>query len=328
MKRIVLLAALLLAAGCRGTSPGATTAPTPATPSTPIPPATPAARAPHAQASYATWRLPYAIARAGVTPSGAAGWFIVAGGMLPGDLSTTRAIRVDLRTGHTRALPSVATPVHDVAAGTYAGLPALFGGGNATEQSVIQVLRGNAWKAATHLPTARSDLSVVQAAGRTLVIGGYDGARTPPDILAVGARGGLTRFGKLVVGVRYAATALVGTDAYVFGGEVDHRELDTVQRVDGRTGRTTIVARLPQPLGHAVAAYVGGRVLLIGGSTNPDTRTGHLWWFDPVNHEFTRAGRLPAALSDSAVAVLGHDVFLLGGESSSVTDRVVEIRVS
>lgn len=331
MKRLVLLGALLLAAGCAGTSPTATTPPAPtpsSTSSTPIHPVAPAVRASQAVASYASWRLPYAISREGVVGSGANGQFILAGGMLPGDLSATKAIQVDLTTGRTSALPSLGVPVHDVAAGSYAGLPAVFGGGNATEQSVIQVLRGNSWKQVTHLPTTRSDLSVVQVAGRTLVIGGYDGTSTPTAVLAVGPHGGLSTFGKLVVGVRYAATAVVGTEVYVFGGEVNSRELDTVQRVDGQTGRTTIVARLPHALGHAVAAYVGGRVLLIGGHVDPNTRTSQMWWFDPLSHAFTRAGKLPVALSDSAVAVLGKEIFLLGGESTSVTDRVVVIRVS
>ena len=100
--------------------------------------------------------------------------------------------------------------------------------------------------------------------------------------------------GSLVRGVRYAATALVGGQVYVFGGEVSGAELSTVQRVDPRTGRTRIVvARLPHPLGHAMAAAVGDRVLLMGGRVDPNTRTDQMWWFDPASGRFSHAGRLP-----------------------------------
>ena len=88
----------------------------------------------------------------------------------------------------------------------------------------------------SHLPTARSDLSVVPAGASPVVVGGYDGAASPTALLTVGADGSVRPHGRLVQGVRYAATAVVGHTAYVFGGEVAGRELDTVQAVDLRTG--------------------------------------------------------------------------------------------
>src|SRR5207253_787823 len=99
--------------------------------------------------------------------------------------------------------------------------------------------------------------------------------------------------GSLRTGVRYAATAVVGSTVYVFGGEVNHHELASVQVFDVSEGRTTIVGRLPQALGHAVAVAVGGRVLLLGGRVDPDTQISKMWWFDPVDRRFTAAGRLP-----------------------------------
>ena len=256
--------------------------------------------------------------------------------MLPGDASSARAIRLDLATGRTRAMPALATPVHDTAGGHFRGSPAVFGGGNATEQSVVQVLTGGTWTRTAQLPTTRSDLSVVTAAGSTLVIGGYDGTATPRDVLRVGTEGTITPAGPLRQGVRYAATAVVGTRVYVFGGEVDHRELDAVQELDATTGHTRVVGRLPGGLGHASAVSVGNRILLLGGRTGPDTLTDAMWWFDPEHGSFERAGRLPAATSDAAVVTSGDRVWLLGGESravpgpgtSSVTDRVITVQVS
>ena len=286
-------------------------------------------------ASYAAWRLPFAISREAVVADPARpGWVVLAGGMLPGDASSSRALELDPATGRTEPLPSLPTPVHDTAAGLLAGHPAVFGGGNATEQSVVQVLGDRTWGQPLHLPTTRSDLSVVQVGDSTLVIGGYDGSATPRDILRIGADAKAARIGTLRQGVRYAATSVAGSHVYVFGGEVDHRELDAVQDVDATTGRTRIVARLPRGLGHASAVTVGNRILLLGGRTGPDTMTDAMWWFDPAKGSFARAGRLPAATSDAAVVASGNQAWLLGGESPSarasggVTGRVIAVRVS
>ena len=354
---LVVLSVLLLGslAACASGGPGSTARPGAAptsgatrSPASSASPAAPAATSSTASstfpaaptravASYAAWRLPFAISREAVVADPARpGWFLLAGGMLPGDASSARAIRLDPATGRTQPMPALATPVHDTAGGLFGGSPAVFGGGNATEQSVVQVLDGGAWRRAAQLPTTRSDLSVVSTAGSTLVIGGYDGTATPRDVLRVSGDGTMTPAGRLRQGVRYAATAVVGSHVYVFGGEVDHRELDAVQDVDATTGHTRIVARLPVPLGHAAAVTIGDRVLLLGGRTGPDTFTDAMWWFDPAKGSFERAGRLPAATSDAAVVASGNQAWLLGGESPSpsaratggVTGRVIAVRVS
>jgi N-acetylneuraminic acid mutarotase len=127
--------------------------------------------------------------------------------------------------------------------------------------------------------------------------------------------------------VRYAATARLGHTAYVFGGEVLGAELDSVQAVDLGAGHTRVVAKLPVPLGHAMAATVGSRILLVGGRVTPDQQTAAMWWFDPATGRFTHAGVLPHPLSDAAVVTYGHQIWLLGGEDPSVTDRVLTISV-
>lgn len=318
---------LLLCTGCTGTSPSpSNTSPVPA-PSSSSQAATVVPT--RALAGFARWRLPGAVAREGVVAvPGRPGQVLVTGGMLPGNRSTATVIRLDLATGRSYPMPPLGIPVHDLASGLYAGSPAVFGGGNATEQSAVQVPSRPHWRTAAHLPTTRSDLSVVGIGTRTYVIGGYDGVNVPREVLRVGAGGGLQRAGRLATGVRYAATAAVGDAVYVFGGEVDHRELAQVQRFDTRTGRTRVVATLPRALGHAVATTVGGHVLLIGGRIDPNTQTAAMWWFDPATKAFRRAGSLPVATSDSAVVNVGSQIWVLGGEAPQVTDRVIVIDVS
>jgi N-acetylneuraminic acid mutarotase len=274
----------------------------------------------------ASWHLPYAAGRQALVtlPDGRV---LVAGGLVAGDGSTDQVVRVDPRHGRVTPMPRLAVPVHDVAGGLAGTTPLVVGGGNATEQDVVQALQGGSWQVVGHLPTTRSDLGIVQSGSTPLVVGGYDGAAVPTQLLALSANGASRPAGQLVQGVRYAATAVAGHTAYVFGGEVNNAELSAVQAVDVRTGHTRVVAQLPVPLGHAMAATVGTRILLMGGRVTPDQQTDAMWWFDPASGRFTRAGRLPHPLSDAAVTSSGPRVWLLGGEDPSVTDSVVFVNV-
>jgi len=336
MRRLLALLVLgPLVAGCAAFTSSEPAAPRPSTsagstPRTPSSPTSPSSAAPSpfvprtATASVAAWRLPTASARQAAVPVGHAS-VVLAGGLVAGDQSTGEALRIDLATGRTERLPSLAVPVHDAAGALLGRSPAVIGGGNATEQDGVQVLTRGAWHVTGQLPTTRSDLSVVPRGPRPLVIGGYDGAGVPTEILALAPDGSSRTVGHLVHGVRYAATAVSGDTAYVFGGEVLGRELGTVQAVDLTSAHTRVVARLPVPLGHAMAATIGGRILLMGGRVTPDRQTAAMWWFDPATARFTRAGRLPMALSDAAVASYGHRIWLLGGEDPAVADGVLTI---
>jgi N-acetylneuraminic acid mutarotase len=274
----------------------------------------------------APWHLPFAAGRQAVVPLGPHR-VLVAGGLLAGDRSTDQVLQVDLADGKVRRRRSLAVPVHDVAGGLAGTTPLVVGGGNATEQDVVQGRPGRAWRVSGHLPTTRSDLSVVQRGTTPWVVGGYDGTGTPTTVLALSPDGSSRAVGHLVQGVRYAATAVLGHTAYVFGGEVLGQELGDVQALDLRTGRTQVVAHLPVPLGHSMAATFGNRVLLVGGRVAPDRQTGAMWWFDPGTGRFEKAGRLPHPLSDAAVASDGDRMWLLGGEDPSVTDGVLTISV-
>jgi hypothetical protein len=322
VRPLLLGVACLLLTGCGGHSAAA-----PARAGQPSSQPTHVAFVPHvAIARTASWTLPVASARQGVVPLDH-GRVLVAGGLVAGDASTGRVSEVDLASGRVRAMPALAVPVHDVAGALAGGVPLVIGGGNATEQDVVQALRGRAWQVVGHLPTTRSDLAAVPDGSDALVIGGYDGGGTPTTVLRVSADGSVHPEGRLVRGLRYAAAAVAGHTAYLFGGEVLGRELDVVQAVDLGTGRTRVVAHLPAPLGHAMAAAVGGRILLMGGRTSPDRQTAAMWWFDPATAGFSRAGTLPEPVSDAAVGIGGRRVWLLGGEDPSVTDHVVFVNV-
>lgn len=316
-----VVAGVLLLAGC-GSSPAAS----PAVKQTPT--TSPHAASAKLSVSVEPWHLPYAIAREAVIPTGS-GTVIVGGGMFPDDTSSARAFTLSLASGQSTLLPSLGVDVHDVAGGLYGGEPAIYGGGNGSEQSIVQQFHGGAWRVIDHMPTTRSDLSVATVGSTTYVLGGYDGSGVPTQVLAQSGTG-LKPAGDLVEGVRYAASVVVGSSIYLFGGEVSGAELSAVQRYDTVTHKTTVVAHLPVALGHASAVVLGGRILLMGGRISPDQGTRAMWWFDPATATFKRAGELPAPVTDAAVAVSsdGLTAWLLGGEAPTVRDAVIKLSLS
>jgi hypothetical protein len=280
-------------------------------------------------ASVARWKLPEPLAREVVVPAGSGG-AVVAGGLVHGDVSTTRTYELNLSTGSRRELPALPVPVHDAAGAVVRRHSLVLGGGNLTEQATVQRLSLSTprWHVASTLPGARSDLVTATVGGSVFVLGGYNGTTMPAAVLRSSDGRHFRVVGRLAVAVRYPAVAVARRQVWLFGGERDNAMQDVVQRFDPRTGRTRVVGRLPHPLGHGAAFGVGGRVLIAGGRLGPDTTTSAMWEFDPSSDRLRRAGRLPYPLADMGVASDGHAVYLLGGETPTLTRKVVRIVVS
>ncbi|MEO5709551.1 MAG: hypothetical protein ABIQ59_07000 [Nocardioidaceae bacterium] len=323
------LAGLLLVSGCTsgGSGPAspASAAPSAGASSPSAPP-----RPTHLRVRRLGWRLPQPLGREAVVGQAAGAPVVVAGGLLAGNASSPASYTLDLANGHVTTLPDLPVDVHDTAGVLLGGRTLVLGGGNASEQAVVQVRRGGRWRVDGRLPTARSDLSAVVANGRAYVVGGYDGSSPALGDVLVSRDGRSWRVAAhLRLPVRYAATALVGGSLWVLGGERNGAMVDAVQRIDLATGRVRLVGRLPRPLGHAAAVVLGGRVLLVGGRTGPDSVTDLMQWFSPASRRFTRAGRLPTGLADSTPVAAGPDTaFLVGGETPALTDRVVRLALN
>jgi hypothetical protein len=254
---------------------------------------------------------------------------VVAGGLLQSGTTTASTYTLDLRTGRSSPLPDLATAVHDTAGSLLSGRATVIGGGNASEQSVVQARRGGRWQVVGHLPAARSDVTAVRGGGRTFVVGGYDGTSAAVGAV-LGSRDGARwrTVGHLPVPVRYAAAAIVGTTIWVFGGEVAGHMVDAVQTVDLTTGHARVVGHLPTRLGHSVVVHLDGHLLLAGGRTDSSTVTDRLWWVRPRPLRLHPAGRLPSPLADSAAVVSGRSAYLIGGEAPAFSDRVLRLRPS
>ena len=177
---VVLLATLL--AGCGDHPPGAGPRPSDSVRTTPTPVYSVAARVQDRLRGRCEL-APAVPGREGRGGPDTNGSVILAGGLLDGDRSTSRVLSIGLLSGRIEQIPPLAVPVHDTAGGRVVGAPTVVGGGNATEQSVVQSRVRGRWHPVGNLPTTRSDLAVAEWRGSAYVIGGYDGTSVPRTVL-------------------------------------------------------------------------------------------------------------------------------------------------
>lgn len=158
--------------------------------------------------------------------------------------------------------------------------------------------------------------------GQLVVAGGLVGGTSSRQVL-LGPPGHLRVAGALPAATHDAALAVVGRDAYVFGGG-QAASTDAVTRIDPRTGVATRAGSLGEPLSDLGAAALGGRAYLVGGFTGARYATAVLRY---------RPGRAPVlvtrlhtGLRYAGVATLGGKIYVAGGVTTAgESDTVVSI---
>jgi N-acetylneuraminic acid mutarotase len=248
--------------------------------------------------------------------------------------ATVRAVDVFApASGVAQRAGSLALPTHGAAAANLNGRVLVFGGASGSVHDVVQQYFPASGRARVigHMPTMRADVTAVVVGRRRVILaGGFDGMGPQGEVWATGNGRTFSVVARLPQPVRYPAVAALGNAVYVFGGLISGGEYDgtfsnTIQRVLLPSGTARIVARLPAPLAHAMAALVAGRVYVLGGSA-PGGPSDAILRFDPTSDRIIRAGRLPRPITDAAVATIGRTVYLLGGISSGPLATVVAVR--
>ena len=302
----------------------------------PSPPATTTSPPAQVAATVAPWTLPAprAAAAAGVLD----GHLIVAGGIDPADTSTTDVTVLGPADGQATPATPLHERTHDAGAAVLGGRLLVVGGGTSASIDTVQVAAGTgAGTVVGHLPSVRSDHAVATVDGTAYVVGGYDGRRLDPDVLATTDGAHFDVAARLPVPVRYPAVAAHDSVLWVFGGTTaDGAATDVVQRVDTATGDASVAGHLPVALAHAAAGAVGGgggQLVVVGGRTG-DRLRDEVWTWDPATTSAARSAALPAPTADAPLMTLDGVGYLLGGRTIdasgtvSVTDRVVVLQVT
>jgi DNA-binding beta-propeller fold protein YncE len=258
----------------------------------------------------APYQLPAAVSREVLLPT--AGGLLIIGGLTRSGISVSTVMHLDPVTGGTRSAGRLAQATHDAAGLILGGQAFVLGGGTASSVPTVQAFTPGMPATVTGaMSRARSDSEGVSAGPAGYVIGGYDGTRLDPEVLAT--RDGLhfRVAARLPVPVRYAATAAAGGLIWVFGGQTATGPTDVIQRIDPATGAAAVAGHLPRPVQGAAALSLGGQVYVAGGAG-----TGDVLRFDPVTSRVSAAGELPVPVGYAAAAVTGSIGYLVGGEDN------------
>lgn len=289
---------------------------------------------------------------------GPAGQVVVLGGLTSPSASSSAITALSVPGGIPSTLGTLASPTHDAAGAELHGQYVVFGGGAQTTIASVEAFPSAAAVGATagliigQLPQPRSDAAAVVVGTTAYVIGGYDGSRGDPQVLATTNGKTFSTVASLPVSVRYPAVAAIGTTIYVFGGQSvtgAGGPVTAVQAIDVVGHQARIVAQLPEPLEGASAAAIGGHIYLFGGDTSSavaadsppydGTRTAAaasgsssgtftvstVWAYDPRARRLLTAGTLQVPVSHASSAVVDGTVWLVGGEIGGAPVATVQM---
>jgi Kelch motif len=283
-------------------------------------------------ASVTSWRLPAPVYRTvGVTLGQRI--FVLGGHDLAGD-TISKVYELDVATGRSLTAGTLALPTHGAAAALLRGRVLVFGGASSTVHDDVQRFDPprHAASVVGRLPTVRADLTAAAAGNSVVLAGGFDGVGPQRDVWATGNGTQFRVIATLPQAVRYPAVVAQGDNVYVFGGLISGGEYNgtfskLIQRVRIHERSAQVVGHLPTPLAHAMGALLGGRVLVLGGST-PVGPSAAILRFDPTSGRVIRVGHLPHPLTDAAVATISDSAYLLGGISRQPVASIIVVRLT
>src|SRR6202035_1647525 len=112
---------------------------------------------------------------------------------------------------------------------------------------------------------AQSDVAVATIDGTAFVVGGFDGVSPLDTIVAWRPGSAPPVVARLPFAIRYAAVAAAGGRLIIAGGTSVDGVSDEIWSYDPADRAVVQIGSLPDPVTHASAVTVGGRVYLIGG---------------------------------------------------------------
>jgi hypothetical protein len=147
----------------------------------------------------------------------------------------------------------------------------------------------------------------VAALGKSAYLaGGWTGTKFATAILKFTPPSGISLIGRLPVGVRSPAVALLGPTLYVAGGRTAHGLSRDVYAVDLQTGKVSVFARLPQALEQSVLVTATSGLFVLGGKTAAGKTVGSVIRVDPVTGYATTVGTMKKPFFGAAAVPAGE----------------------
>ncbi len=168
------------------------------------------------------------------------------------------------------------------------------------------------------------DAAAAPFGGGAVLLGGLTAADTSRDDIVTVSRSGSRRVGRLPGVVHDAAAVTIGKLSYLFGGGTGPSQIDTIVKVDPRTGAAEAIGHLPSGSSDQAGAAIGGTAYIVGGYTGSRWLDTIVAW-KPGGTAHVVA-HLPSAVRYAAVTAAGGRLVIAGGSlpSGSATDAVYE----
>ncbi len=157
-----------------------------------------------------------------------------------------------------------------------------------------------------------------------VLLGGLTAADTSRNDIVTVSRAGSSRVGRLPTALHDSAAVTLGRLVYLFGGGTGTAQIDTIVRIDPRTGAAEAIGHLPAGSSDQAAAGIGGTAYVVGGYTG--TR-----WLDTIvawkpGGSARVVAHLPQPVRYAAVTAVGARLIIAGGSlpNGTATDAVYE----
>jgi N-acetylneuraminic acid mutarotase len=85
-----------------------------------------------------------------------------------------------------------------------------------------------------------------------------------------------------------------------------------------------VAGQLPVGLRYAAATAVGGRIVILGGST-PTSASNAIYSFDPATGQVRTLGKLPQPITHASAATLGSFAYLVGGRGNNLGTQTATV---
>jgi hypothetical protein len=262
------------------------------------------------------WGLHAPLSREVVLPQPGTRGLVVLGGLTSGSASTAAVELLDTRNGVQSPHGTLVHATHDAAGAVLGARRLVLGGGTAGPAGATQIQTGTRVALGGALVGPRADAGAVTIGRSVYLVGGYDGSKLSPEVVATTDGRTYQNVAALPVPVRYPTLAVLGSKIYVFGGQLANgHPTGSVQLVDPQAHTARVVGRLPRPLEAAAAGVLNGTVYLAGGHTASGL-SSVIYAFEPSGTKFLPAGTLRIPVANAGAAVTGPRLWIVGGETA------------
>jgi N-acetylneuraminic acid mutarotase len=219
--------------------------------------------------------------------------------------------------------PELPRPLHHAAAVNWRGDAVVIGGFvpgaelTSGQSDRVYVMRGDSWEELPPLNHARAAAAAAVVDGKIVVTGGQaDQKLVRQTEVFDGKR--WTDVADIPTPREHLAAASDGRYLYAVGGRdlTAAKNLPTFQRYDPASDSWTELDDMPDNAGSVAAAYVDGRVVVVGGEgvTEP---SDVVQAFDVESEQWSELPALPAPRHGVAVATLGESLYAIGGAAAA-----------